>query len=137
MVERTHRALLIQPFARSRDNFQVRAGCSESCLVKFWMSPRIQVWQPLWASCSNREPLLKNGVFLLMFRQNFPCSNSCQMIFVLLMCISEKTMLIFCITVTFDSWKQHLGFPLVFFLQARQIQLPWPFLTGTCWRPLS
>lgn len=41
-----------------------KAGCSRSCLVGFWKSPRMEKPQPFWATCSTVwSPLQYKSIF--------------------------------------------------------------------------
>lgn len=47
-----------------------RAGCSEQCLVSVWLSPRLEISQPLWEICASVQPPYERK-FLLKFKWNF------------------------------------------------------------------
>lgn len=59
----------------------------------FWTSPSMEIWQPLWTSCSSIW-LSTLWFFFWTLEQSFSCYNSCLLILVLFLYTSKKNLLV-------------------------------------------
>lgn len=87
-LEGTSRGLGQHPAWR-RMKLQVRSGCWELCMGKFWKSPRIEITHPLWTP----GPIFGHVFFLnLISNKNLSCFYLWLLSLIILLCTSEKNL---------------------------------------------